>query len=105
MNRKNRIKRIAEKVVKHNLLKDGYNIMDRIGEEQGLPDLLAGREQHFFLVHVNPAVYPLSPRELNDDERERMKYLARKFKAFPCKAQVKLNADLSVMDLRYVPIR
>lgn len=104
MKRKKKIKKIAGKILKKNLRKDGWSIQDEIGDEQGLPDLIASRQQHHFLIHVNPAVYPLSPRKLDDDERKRMKYLARKLKAFPCNAEVKLNADLSMMEIRYVPI-
>ena len=105
MEQKKKIRKRAENVVKSNLKNDGYRIMDRIGDEEGLPDLLAGRDQHLFLVHINPAAHPFSPKELTEDEEDRMKFSARKLKAFPCRADVKLNSDLSVMDLIYIPIK
>ncbi|MBN1389148.1 MAG: hypothetical protein JXA22_00740 [Candidatus Thermoplasmatota archaeon] len=79
-------------------------VADRIGKETGLPNFLAAKEQHCFLVHVEPAVSSGSPKGLSRDGKSRMKYLARKLKAVPCIVKVKLTDELSLLDLTYHPI-
>jgi hypothetical protein len=98
-------KRIAERTVKENLKMDGWKIIESRTDEDGPFDILAGRDQHFFLIHINHSVYPYSLGKLDREDRKTLKDIAQKLDAFPCVAKVKLYGDLSVMDLSYSPIK
>ena len=103
--RKRTPKRIAERTVKENLKMDGWKIIESRTDEDGPFDILAGRNQHFFLIHINHSVYPFTDEVIDEDEKKVIKKLARGIHAFPCEARVRLYSDLSVMDLSYRPIR
>jgi Holliday junction resolvase len=96
-----RMKKIATKIVEFNLRKDGWKIIRSPVSGMGPSDIHAVKDDKLFLVHVNPAVYPESSNRIKPDRRDMLIFLARKMKAAPYAADVILNPDMTVKDLRY----
>ncbi|MGA1848347.1 MAG: hypothetical protein ACMUHB_03310 [Thermoplasmatota archaeon] len=103
--KKKRARRIAVREVKRNLSIDGWDILESRTDEPGPMDLLVRREQQVFAIKVNPVVYPLQPGDMEKEERETLKKAARRFRAFPARADVKLFSDLRLRELTYRRVR
>jgi hypothetical protein len=96
-----KVKRIAGKVVEYNLRKDGWDIIRFLADQPGPSDIHAVNDDKLFIIHINPAVYPEVPHHMNDDQMRMVRYLARKMKANLYSADILLNPDLTVKNLKY----
>lgn len=99
------MKKIATKIVEFNLRKDGWKIVRSPVSGVGPTDIHAVREDRLYVIHVNPVLHPEPVKRMKPDRRDMIRYLARKMKAVPYAADVVLNPDMTVKDLRYRYIR
>jgi Holliday junction resolvase len=100
-----RMKKIATKIVENNLKKDGWKIIRSPVSGMGPSDIHAVKDDRLFLVHVNSAVYPEESQRMKSNRRDMLRFLARKMKAVPYAADVVLNPDMTVKDLRYYYVK
>jgi len=105
LRKKNRARNIAVREVKKDLRMDGWEILGSMIDDPGPVDLLVGKDKQFFLIHINHVVYPMHPKNLETDEKDRLKRIARRYKAFPARADVRLFSDLRLRELTYRSVR
>jgi hypothetical protein len=96
-----KIKRIACKVVEHNLRKDGWDIIRSMPNDPGPSDIHAVKDNELFILHLNPAVHPEIPQEMNSEKMGIAKFFARKMNARLYSADIIFNPDLTIKDLKY----